>query len=375
VAGVLLDAAIGFVMWMLRSHDVTRSMDVATAVLIVTCPCAFGIATPLAYELAYAGLRRLGLYVRAPGFLDRAAQVHTVVFDKTGTVTSGSLTLANPDSLDAPDAEASRVALALSVASHHPKSIALKRALEARGIPYEPSGNVVEEAGRGLQLEREGHTWRLGAPAWVSANASNIEGDLALARDGHLLAVWTTQEEIRPDAANEVRALGERGLDVWLLSGDTQGRVEDMARACGIAQDRAVGERTADGKAAWALAHDRDDLLMVGDGINDALVVDVAFCSGTPAIDRPFMAARSDFYFVSPGLRPVRKALDAARALARVRRRNVCIALAYNAVAVALAWAGVMSPLVCAVLMPVSSISTIGATTWALSPRSRLWKS
>jgi len=113
---------------------------------------------------------------------------------------------------------------------------------------------------------------------------------------------------------------------------------------------------------------------MVGDGINDTLAVEHAYCSGTPAIDRPFMAARSDFYFVSPGLAPIRAALHAAKALVRVRSMNLSIALAYNAVAVALSYAGLMSPLVCAVIMPLSSLTTIAATRVALSPRSRLWK-
>ena len=113
---------------------------------------------------------------------------------------------------------------------------------------------------------------------------------------------------------------------------------------------------------------------MIGDGINDSLVVARAFCSGTPAIDRPFMAARSDFYFVTPGLRPIRLALDAAAKLARVRKRNLTIAVAYNVLAVGLAYAGVMSPLVCAVFMPASSLTTILTTTFSLSGRSSLWR-
>jgi Cu2+-exporting ATPase len=97
--------------------------------------------------------------------------------------------------------------------------------------------------------------------------------------------------------------------------------------------------------------------------------------SGTPAIDRPFMASRSDFYFTTPGLRCIRLALAAARKLRAVRRRNLAIALAYNVLSVALAYAGLLSPLVCAVLMPVSSVTTILATTLALHPRRPLWRS
>src|SRR5207249_7503952 len=129
--------------------------------------------------------------------------------------------------------------------------------------------------------------------------------------------------------------------------GDESARVAQTARACNIREDHAIAETSAEEKAAWAKAHDRSDLLMIGDGINDSLVVAGATCSGTPAIDRPFMAARSDFYFVTPGLRPIRLALAAAARLADVRRRNLVLAVVYNAIAVALAYAGLMSPLVC----------------------------
>jgi Cu2+-exporting ATPase len=161
---------------------------------------------------------------------------------------------------------------------------------------------------------------------------------------------------------------------VWLLSGDEPARVAQTARVVGIEDDHAIGGESAAGKAAWVRAHDAHDLLMIGDGINDSLVVESAFSSGTPAIDRPFMAARSDFYFVTPGLRPIRLALEAAKKLGVVRRRNLTLALAYNVLAVSLAYAGLMSPLVCAVFMPASSLTTILATTFALNRGAKLWR-
>jgi Cu2+-exporting ATPase len=162
---------------------------------------------------------------------------------------------------------------------------------------------------------------------------------------------------------------------VWLLSGDDPARVTQTARVAGIPSDHAVGHASAEGKASFAARHDHRDLLMIGDGINDSLVVAQAFCSGTPAIDRPFMAARSDFYFVTPGLRCIRLALRAATKLAEVRRRNLTIAVAYNVLTVSLAYAGVMSPLLCAVLMPASSLTTILAAMASLSPGRPLWRS
>ncbi|HEX8794380.1 MAG TPA: hypothetical protein VF765_25725, partial [Polyangiaceae bacterium] len=112
-----------------------------------------------------------------------------------------------------------------------------------------------------------------------------------------------------------------------------------------------------------------------GDGVNDALAIDRAYTSGTPAVDRPYVPARADFFFVTPGLAPVRSALRSARALAQVVRADLAIALVYNAITVGLALAGRMSPLLCAVLMPASSLTTIAFTVAALSPRRASWTS
>ncbi|MEO8874917.1 MAG: HAD family hydrolase, partial [Polyangiaceae bacterium] len=191
----------------------------------------------------------------------------------------------------------------------------------------------------------------------------------AFGKNGGLLADIVTSETLRLDAVDEVRSLRDAGYEVWLLSGDDFARTAQTARVVGIDADHAIGSQSVQSKGAWIRAHDRDDLLMVGDGINDSLAVSTAFCSGTPAIDRPFMAARTDFYFTTPGLRPIGEALRIAKRVAIVRRRNLCTALSYNVAAVALCYAGLMSPLLCAVLMPSVSLVTILATAVALSPK------
>ncbi|MGO8994702.1 MAG: heavy metal translocating P-type ATPase [Polyangiaceae bacterium] len=374
VLGVLAAATVGFVGWILATHDFARSVEVTTAVLIVTCPCAFGIATPLAYDLAQAGLRRAGLFVRSAGFLDRAPHVRTVVFDKTGTLTNGTLRVRDRASLGALDARARSVLASMTAASTHPKSLAVHRALDELGAVAEPAPATTETPGQGLSLVVGDIDYRLGAPGWA-ATGTAASGDVVFSANDHILADLSTEESLRPDAEEEVRALRRSGYDVWLLSGDDSARVAQTARAAGIREDHAIGDASPQAKAAWVAGHDRGDLLMIGDGINDSLVVERAFCSGTPAIDRPFMAARSDFYFVTPGLGCIRLALRVASALAGVRRRNLTIAVAYNLLAISLAYAGVMSPLACAVLMPASSLTTILAATFSLAPGRLLWRS
>jgi Cu2+-exporting ATPase len=381
VVGVLAVASAGFVAWWVTTGDASRALDVTTAVLVVTCPCAFGIATPLAYEMVEAGLRRAGLYVRRSSFLDRARDVRRVVFDKTGTLTTGSLVVTDPSVLGTLSSDARCALYDLVARSGHPKSAAIRDALEpdARGLALDVDARVVEHPGAGLELIRGGRRWRLGEASWAIGRAhageTPREPDVVFSLDGEPIASIRTAERLRSDAANEVRALAADGLAVWLLSGDAQPRAIAAARASGIPAARAVGGQSPQDKASFLDAHDRADTLFVGDGVNDALALDRAFVSGTPAVDRPYVPARADFFFVTAGLAPIRLALRSARALAQIVRIDLAIALAYNALTIALALAGRMSPLLCAVLMPASSLTTIGVTVGALSPRSRLWRS
>lgn len=372
VVGVLAIAGSGFAVWWAVTHDLSRAMSVTTALLIVTCPCAFGIAAPLAYEIVQAGLRRAGLFVRRASFLDRARDIRRVVFDKTGTLTTGSLALASPEVLDGLTADDRQALYDLVARSGHPKSTAVREALDAHHLRLDADARVVEHAGLGVELVRGGKRWRLGEPDWVGGASA---ADLAFGADGKLLVALATRECLRPDAGREVQALAQDGYEVWLLSGDAQSRVDAAAEACGVPAGRSVGEQTPHDKARFLDRYDRRETLFVGDGVNDALALDHAYASGTPAVDRPYVPARADFFFVTPGLAPVRQALRSARVLAQVVRFDLAIALVYNAFAIGLALAGRMSPLLCAVLMPASSLTTIAATVVALSPRSRLWRS
>lgn len=376
VLAVLSLAALCFLYWSVGRHDVTKALQATTALLVVTCPCAFGIATPTAYELVQSGLRRAGMFIRSASLLDRLPEVRRVVFDKTGTLTEGVLELVDPERLAALSDDDRSALYNIVVRSTHPKSVAVRRAFEASDIQrsYVPERSVTETPGAGIELAADGVTWRLGRAGWAATDAAP-DADLVFARDGHALAALSTAEVIRPDAKDEIARLAREGLDVWMLSGDEAGRVREMAASLGVEADHAVGGASPDDKARWITEHDRRDTWMIGDGINDGPAVERAFCSATPAADRPFMPARTDAWFVSPGLRPVRLALRVSRALVAVNRRNLAVATLYNAGTVALSFAGVMSPILCAVIMPLTSLSIILATIAALSPSRSLWRS
>ena len=377
VATVLVTGAAAFAYWALTTGSVTRGLEVATAIYVVTCPCAIGIAVPLAEELVLAGLRRVGLFVRTPSFLDRALAVRRVVFDKTGTLTTGRLHVLDVSPLGQLDAAARDVLYSMAVASGHPKSSAVAQALEALAPTLRTDLLVHETAGQGTEARSGGHVYRLGQASWAAGDhaASSGSEDLIFSKDGAALCRLRTGETLRDDARCEIAALTRDGYETFILSGDASARVRGLAIQLGVPTERSLGKQSPQDKAAFIAQHDKQDMLMIGDGVNDSLAVAQAFTSGTPSIDRAVMPSRTDFYFVTPGLAPIRVALRAARKLSTVLRRNQIFAVTYNVAVVSLALLGFMKPWLAAVLMPLSSIVVLTTTSWSLASRSSLWKS
>lgn len=375
VATVLLLATAAFALW--THAGLLRATEVAVAVLVVTCPCALGIATPLAYELAQARLRRRGLFVRTPSFFDRALGLRSVLLDKTGTVTLSELALTTKEPLQTLSAE-HRMALFQMVArSNHPVSRALLAALTEHGssAPLDESAHVEEHAGAGLSLSLSGHLYRLGSARFAlpdSASASmtdvaaSTDAHSVLSCDGQEVARFSLAEALCRDAEAEVSALKAAGYAVYILSGDRKDKVDRTAKLLGI--EKAFAGLSPEDKRALVEQLDggRSDTLMVGDGINDALAFDAAACSGTPAIDRPTLPARADFYFSGVGIGPVSEALATAKTLRRIILRNLGLASVYNLIVLALSFAGLMTPLRCALAMPISSLLVIFATVRSL---------
>jgi Cu2+-exporting ATPase len=379
VAGVLLLAAAGFLAWL--PHGPPRALAVTVSILVVTCPCALGLATPLAHDLVHAALRRRGVFLRSRTFLDRALGVRKVLFDKTGTLTHGRLALAerSRQALAALTDEERRVLFDLTIRSNHPVSRCLVRELggsAALGVRLVDDEPVREIPGRGLEWSLRGTRWRLGSPEFAGEpeDLSDSVTRAAFAREGELVALFDFEEDLREDAAREVAALADDGLEIHLLSGDTEERAKAAARALGIPVERARGGLHPAAKADRVRRLDRGDTLMVGDGLNDAPSFAAAACAGTPAVDHPALPARADFYFLGEGIAAVRSSLRLARRLRTVVRDNLVFAAAYNAIALGLCFAGLVRPVVAAVLMPISSALLVTWTASRLSERRLRWR-
>ena len=257
---VLALAALAIVLWW--HVGPMRAVEVAVAVLVVTCPCALGLATPLSYELAQVKLRRLGLFVRSASFLDRALRVRKVIFDKTGTLTLGEPVLDNPGVLEGLGEEDRGALFQLVSRSNHPKSRALLHALERVLLvtpAFDATLEAVEEPGRGLTLQKGGRVYRMGASAFAKEGAvaegaaieDRGEEDVVFSADGVPLARFAFREALRHDARQQVTELQRRGLRVYLCSGDAPRRVREMARRLGLSEDDALGGMSPADKEAF----------------------------------------------------------------------------------------------------------------------------
>ncbi len=377
---VIILALAGGLAWA-GTTDWTRGLQVFISVLVVSCPCALGVALPLAHELAVARMRRAGLFVRRPDLWGRLRHVKRVIFDKTGTLTMEAPQLLHPETLDALRPAVRQALAHLVRESRHPLSISLRQAMAARRLSPETAlpapALPVEYPGEGLVWTApDGAVWSLGRHDWMPPGLTPPAGgfvddhqaDVVLRCDGVSVAAFFFTEASRPDAFDELTRLRVRGYRINVLSGDRAEKVESFARLIGLPTDHARARLSPEAKAAWIHAN-APDALFIGDGANDSLAFDAALVRGTPAIERGLLTEKADFYFLSRGIRPVRQLLDTARRHRHAVLMAFSFALAYNLAVLALALSGRMTPLLAAILMPLSSLATLLLVAWNLTER------
>ncbi len=348
LVAILASAALAGVWWGWHTGDAARTGAVVISILVVSCPCALGLAFPLVEEIATVRLRRRGVFLRAGDLWQRLARIKRVVFDKTGTLTQDLPALRDPAPLDALDAEARAALLALVRDNPHPVGRALHEAALLRGWREALPGEVREEIGRGVRLG-----------AWTLGRSTDGGSDAELARAGVTVARFDFTEAPRADARAELAALGARGLGLAILSGDRDEKVAALAAEVGLPADWTLGGLGPREKAEWIARHAPDDALMLGDGANDSLAFDRALCRGTPAIHRGVLATKADFYYLGRGVGGVRALLEMNDARRRTQAALLAFMILYNLTVVGLAASGHMNPLFAAVLMPLSSLATL----------------
>lgn len=341
-----------FLGWMHQTGGDWRvAINIAAAVLIITCPCALGLAVPAVVTAASGRLFRMGLLIKNGTALERLAEVDTVVFDKTGTLTLG---VPEPVDIAAHRPEDLAVALALAGASSHPLAAALRQSLS--GVVPAPVEALREVPGYGVEGEYRGEPVRLGRPAWVGATAGEVTATWLRIGAGPPVA-FAFADRPRPGAEAAVAALLEAGLRVELISGDVSPAVAALAGRLGIRDWTAEALPAEKAARVAALAGQGRRVLMVGDGLNDTAALAGAHVSISPASALDAARAASDIVLLGQDLAPIPEAIRiAGQARSRIKE-NFAISFGYNIFAVPLAILGFATPLAAALAMSISSIS------------------
>jgi len=379
---VVAIAALTFVTWVLVAQEPVRAMAVAVSVLIIACPCAMGLAVPTAVMVATGRGASLGVLIKGGEALQRAAEVDTVVLDKTGTVTEGRPVVTDLVRVD--DALTDETMLALVAAverrSEHPLADAIVREAATRGLTLSEVEGFASLTGRGARGTVEGRTVLAGNAAalaehGIDAGALIREAHrladagrtvLFIAIDGRAVGVIAVADPIRPTSREAIAVMRARGLEVVLLTGDEARVGEAVAREAGIA--RVVAGVLPEGKVAEVQALQREGrvVAMVGDGINDAPALaqaDVGMAMGSGA---DVATDAADVVLMRGDLRAAAQALALAHRTMRTMRQNLFWAFAYNVIGIPVA-AGVLyptfgillSPVVASAAMAFSSVSVV----------------
>lgn len=336
--------------WLVAGAPLSQAVTNAIAVLIITCPCALGLAVPAVQIVATERLFKRGVFVKSGDALERLAEIDTAIFDKTGTLTEGTPVLLNAQSL--PHGILERAAR-IARASRHP----LARAIAAAAGDGPVAADVRETAGAGLETGTGHDVERLGSASWCGA----LERDYQLwYRRGMEPPIgFHLQDRLRPDSAALVRSLASRGLKVEMLSGDNADNVRAMAQEVGIASWFAGITPQQKAVRLQVLREQGSRVLMVGDGINDAAAMALAHVSIAPGTATDISQRASDMVLRGNALGPIVEALDVARKARRLVLVNFALAAVYNLTAIPLAAMGYVTPLIAAATMAGSSLLVV----------------
>ena len=363
VAAVLVLAALTW--WRWHFVSTTQAFDNTIALMIATCPCALALATPLAITVAIGRAARRGILVKGGDALEALARPATLVLDKTGTLTEGRIALAAWEGSDA----SRRLLLALERHSSHPIAAGFAAAWPDVDVPV--ATDVRATTGGGLAGTVEGHAVRVGSPAFVLEGARDGRGlvsgpgdvtltPVLLAVDGEVVARAGMGDRLRPDAEATLAELRASGWKLRLLSGDAPAVVAAVGARLGFAPGECRGGASPEDKLAEIESLARTGrVVMVGDGVNDAAAIARATVGVGVKGGAEACLAAADVFLASPGLEPLAALTRGAARTLRAIRIGIGVSILYNALGVALAFAGVINPLVAAIMMPTSSLTVV----------------
>jgi P-type Cu2+ transporter len=344
---VHLLAFAAFLFWQFYTGDTRLAIGIATAVLIITCPCALGLAVPAVMTSASGRLYRAGVLIRDGAALERLVDVDTVVFDKTGTLTTGEMTV-----VQSPKGDALKLAASLATHSDHPLSSAVAKLAAGQTLPK--LENVVEQAGQGIEATTlDGQRLRLGRANWIGCNPSEGYVQTWFQIGDQPPVAFLFEDTVKPSSKAAVSDLQSRGLKIVMLSGDMQSATDRLAEKLGISH--AVGGVLPGEKLALIQSFG-NHVLMVGDGLNDTAALTGAHVSMSPASAIDAARAASDFVLIRDDLTLIGVCISLSKSAKARMLENFAIAAGYNLIAVPIALVGLATPLLAALAMSASSI-------------------
>ena len=343
-----------FLVWLwISGGDVRLALNIAVAVLIITCPCALGLAVPAVTTAASGRLFKQGMLLKSATAMERLAEVDHVVFDKTGTLTQGKPVMDENAQHRTQDLE---IALALAEGSSHPLALSLTQAARAKGIVPAEVSRVHEVPGKGIEGIWNGKTVRLGRAEWLGANAVGQTATY-LSVSGARPVAFTFTDRLREGVNEAISGLKAQGMGITLISGDVPAAVADIAGRVGISDWKA--DTLPEGKAEYVarLGKSGKRVLMVGDGLNDTAALAAAHVSISPASALEAARVVSDIVLLGQSMGPLGEATLMAKSATRRIKENFAIAAGYNAIAIPIALLGLATPLAAALAMSLSSVT------------------
>lgn len=337
-----------FLGWVIATQDVRHALNVAIAVLIITCPCALGLAVPAVSTAAISRLYRLGFLVKSGTALERLAEVKAVVLDKTGTLTTPGFDF----DVSRFDADALRIAKALAQSSAHPLSKALSGFLS--DVDPVTLSEIREEKGRGITAKADGVAVALGRAGWLAAGGEGL-----CLKVGDTLVALPYQETLR-DGVNEMtEGLGNMGYALEIISGDTEHKTAQLAQMMGIGDHHAAMTPEEKNARIHALIDQEQTPCMIGDGLNDTIALAAAHASIAPGTALDAARNAADVVVLGDSFKAVPQLFAIARKAVRLSQQNFGIAVAYNAISIPIAISGHATPLAAALAMSLSSITVL----------------
>ncbi|MGI9171225.1 MAG: heavy metal translocating P-type ATPase [Candidatus Nanopelagicus sp.] len=388
---VLVLSIITFIAWYVGDFGIAKSVTAAVAVLVIACPCALGLATPIALMVASGKAAKSGIIIRSPRAIEKALKITDAIFDKTGTITSGQMVLLEMRLINNPLPNNSNTAIstsdllmfALSVESldSHPIADAIKFSLEKQGVSKVPVSDFEHTAGVGvaarvnLPSSNTSKAVLIGSPLSIARATTQFSPEIVLAIesanqransvavlavDGLAYGVFEVGDQIKPESKDAIQKLHKAGINTWLVSGDSETSAISIGSEVGIPIDHIFATATPEDKLIFVENLQKNGkVLMIGDGINDAAAIaksdlSIAMGSGTDTA-----IASADITLIRPSLLAVIDALDISKKSVRIIRSNLGWAFFYNIAFIPIAASGNLSPMYAAGAMSLSSLFVV----------------